>query len=29
MTTLYWIGGLIAVALFLYLMSALIRPESF
>ena len=29
MTTLYWIGGVIAVALFVYLLVALLRPERF
>ena len=29
MTTLYWIGLVITVALFVYLFVALIRPEKF
>ena len=29
MTTLYWIGGVIAAALFGYLVVALLRPERF
>ncbi|MCO5295794.1 MAG: K(+)-transporting ATPase subunit F [Fimbriimonadaceae bacterium] len=29
MTTLYWIGGLIALALLIYLGAALLRPEKF
>jgi K+-transporting ATPase KdpF subunit len=28
MTTLYWIGALISLALFVYLFVALLKPES-
>jgi K+-transporting ATPase KdpF subunit len=29
MTTLYWIGGAVALALFVYLVVALLQPERF
>jgi len=29
MTTLYWLGGVIALALLIYLFVAMLRPERF